>query len=518
MDRLIKKPKKNSSSKIDPLSCVRILDALEKLPKWDGKQTIAFFRLFMILTTHDSINELMLNMELNMRCLTTNHDKYDLNSFSKKDKRTINRFKRLIYQGLNLGIHYFPETSLPFKLTEMYKNMRELYETKYVPPLKYSHEKLRIGYLSADINANAVNLFMYPMFNNFSDKFDVYIYYNNDKNDDISNSLREKFTDRKDVSSSVPSKTRWFDVDKLNAFDLNRLIREHEIDILFDLSVHCLGTRTDVMEKRPCRKIVNFCGYPSTSGLPFHTHRIIDSITDPDGTYEHYTEKLIRIEKCFLCFKPFIIPPEIKYNNTGQRPLTIGVLNKFEKINQPVMLKLLSTLAKDNPDAIFYFPIGKQRNHYYINQVVPEQQCRFLCDKFEMEDYYSQMNMFDIVIDTTPYSGTTTTASTLLMGLVPFTIYKNGNKHVSNVSTSLILNTDPELKNYVCNDEDDYVKKINQALVSLREQKLLKDFSVVETERRKEIRAKFLKANDPEAYIRRFEKVLMDIYNDERCN
>lgn len=514
--RFIKRKKDISASKIDPLSCVKILDALEKLPKWNGKQTIAYFRVFMILTTHNEVSEMMMTMELNTRCLTTNLDKYNLEDFSKKDKRIINRFKRLIYQGQNLGLHYFPHNVVPFNVPEMYKKMNELYETKYVPPLKYSHEKLRIGYLSADINQNAVNLFMSPQLHNFSDKFDVYIYYNNDKNDDKSNSLRTKF-------NRYPENPRWFDVDKVNPVELDRLIRSHEIDVLFDLSVHTIGTRLDVLERRPCRKIVNFCGFPDTSGFPFHTHRIVDNITDPVEwkINDYYTEKVMRMEKCFLCFKTFNSPPEIKYTPItveGRCPINIGVINKFEKINNPDMLRILTSIAKQNPDAVFYFQMGKRRNHYYLKQAIPEHQCRFLCEKYEIEDYYSQMNMFDIVLDTTPYSGTTTTASNLLMGLVPFTIYQKGNYHVSNVSTSLILNTDPELKSYVCQDEKEYIEKVNQALVSMREIKKLDNVVEVETNRRLEIRAKFLQANNPEEYIQRFEKVLMDIYNDEREN
>jgi predicted O-linked N-acetylglucosamine transferase (SPINDLY family) len=49
-------------------------------------------------------------------------------------------------------------------------------------PRKVKKEKIKIGYLSPDINKNAVSLFIGPLFEHYNkDLFEIYVFYNNDK-------------------------------------------------------------------------------------------------------------------------------------------------------------------------------------------------------------------------------------------------------------------------------------------------------------------------------------------------
>jgi predicted O-linked N-acetylglucosamine transferase (SPINDLY family) len=62
--------------------------------------------------------------------------------------------------------------------------------------------------------------------------------------------------------------------------------------------------------------------------------------------------------------------------------------------------------------------------------------------------------MIDIVLDTFPYSGTTTTCNALYNSIPVVTLY-NPDYHVNNVSSSLLINSGfPEL---VANSKEEYL-------------------------------------------------------------
>lgn len=45
-------------------------------------------------------------------------------------------------------------------------------------------------------------------------------------------------------------------------------------------------------------------GYPNSTGLSTVDYRITDAVADPEGTQQTFTEQLLRLPGCFLCYTP----------------------------------------------------------------------------------------------------------------------------------------------------------------------------------------------------------------------
>ena len=109
----------------------------------------------------------------------------------------------------------------------------------------------------------------------------------------------------------------------------------------------------------------------------------------------------------------------------------------------------------------------------------------------------------DISIDTSPYSGTTTSAEALMMGVPVLTRFDSERQfHVTNVSSSLMINSD--LPEYVCLSDNELIEKVEYFSTHLEELKNLK----------RTVRNKFV--NGPicnyKQYVNDFEDLLLNTY------
>lgn len=131
-----------------------------------------------------------------------------------------------------------------------------------------------------------------------------------------------------------------------------------------------------------------------------------------------------------------------------------------------------------------------------------------------LDDYLELYNKVDFCIDTYPYSGTTTTCSSLLMGVPTFTIYNKNNSHVSNVSASILLNTDESLSKYVCGGTKGYVEGVSEEIRTVLNKKRTmsqEDFKKEHDSTREIIREQFYKAMDSDRFMK--EQLLQESAN-----
>src|SRR5262249_17390933 len=109
------------------------------------------------------------------------------------------------------------------------------------------------------------------------------------------------------------------------------------IDILIELSGHTQAHSLPALHHRPAPVQVTYLGYPNTTGLRSVDYRIVDSNTDPPGIADEVaTEKLIRFDPCFLCYKPpaDARAPEAR---TPTSNIVFGSFNSVQKLNRGVI-------------------------------------------------------------------------------------------------------------------------------------------------------------------------------------
>ncbi len=294
--------------------------------------------------------------------------------------------------------------------------------------------KLRVGIVSPDLRAHSVAYYIMPFFEAYDrDQFEVIGYAHVATPDQTTAALRERATEWRNTMS----------------WDEKRLaneIRKDRIDILIDLAGLTRNTGIRAFTARPAPIQMTYIGYPNTTGLAQMDYRITDVITDPDGVDDDYTETLIRLPGCFLCFAPPTQAPDLEPGPCEHRGyVTFGSFNNFAKINQDVLglwadvlnavptsrllLKSVSSGDSETQDTI------RQR---FSGQGIDTQRITFADYRSTPVSHLTLYNDIDIALDTFPYNGTTTTCEALWMGVPVITLM--GDRHASRVGASL-LNT-----------------------------------------------------------------------------
>ena len=107
--------------------------------------------------------------------------------------------------------------------------------------------------------------------------------------------------------------------------------------------------------------------------------------------------------------------------------------------------------------------------------------------------------MVDIVLDTFPYSGTTTTCNALYNSIPVVTMY-NKDYHSHNVSSSLLINAG--LDELVCDDINQYINVVKYLTIN----------PVKIDEYKKTVGEKFKKSMNVHEFMVSYENILKDLY------
>ena len=206
---------------------------------------------------------------------------------------------------------------------------------------------------------------------------------------------------------------------------------------------------------------MTYIGYPNTTGMPAIDYRITDGIADPDGADDDYSETLIRMPGCFLCYAvpnhaPPIEPGPIEHRGH----VTFGSFNNFAKVN-PDVVALWAEVLRAVPDSKLLCkstssadPIAQCviRGGFEQSGIDPAR-VSFSTFRQTPNSHLALYNDVDIALDTFPYNGTTTTCEALWMGVPVVTL--RGDRHAGRVGASLL--TTVGFPAGIAETPDDYV-------------------------------------------------------------
>lgn len=390
---------------------------------------------------------------------------------------------------------------------DIYEN-HKLINSAYPTDLQYSFnseffntQKINIGLVSGDFVDHPVSFFINTFINNYdTNKFNLFCYTN--KNIDInpfsSNIILRNIQEQNDLISS-------------------QIIYNDNVHILIDLSGHTSNDRIDIFSKKPSPIQISYIGYPYTTGLNTIQYRITDNICDNVNISQNfYSEKLIFLKNCFLCYDYNKNIEDDKYpiiNSFKNDFLTIGCFNKLNKINNNLII-FFNKILVNNYKIKFYFKSSIFENNeiknIFINKFDKNVHDRIIIVGSVKNniDHLLAYNKMDISIDTYPYSGTTTTCDALFMGTPVFTMYDDTYYfHATNVSSSILINSN--LDYYVCKSQDEILEKILKLVEKSKEYFL---------ELKNKIRNNFLNGNvcNKKEYMKNFESLLIDLYNTHK--
>ena len=352
--------------------------------------------------------------------------------------------------GMMLFLHTHPDFDAPAILRE-----HKWWEEAYPKPL-YSQitphtndrdpdRRLRIAYLSADLNEHPAGRFMLPVLQNHDRKnLEIICYYDIGESDAMTQRLRQ-YADE------------WHHTWRLNDAQLAAKIREDKIDIVVDLLMHAKGNRMLALARKPAPVQISYLAYCSTTGLPTIDYRISDPYLDPPGFDESvYTEKTARVSASYWCYSVPTASPEVESPPSEAKGfVTFGCMNNFWKVSR-VAIGMWSDLLSCVPDSrlVVHTHEGKHRQRF-IDRLGGIDPSRVEFVGFQpAADYFRTFGRIDISLDPFPYGGGTTTCDSLWMG-VPV-ISRMGQTAVSRGGSSILSNLD--LKELLATNHDEYVR------------------------------------------------------------
>ena len=384
---------------------------------------------------------------------------------------------------------------------DLFNQHKELYlqlSDKFPPSSlqRRKNVKPRIGYLSADFRAHSVAFFIEGLMRTHSkEKFDIFIYANQAVEDNVT----KRFL-------SYGHSWRW--VKHFEDSELLEQIRLDNLDILVDLAGLTAGHRAQVFAQRAAAIQINYLGYPHSSGIPNMDYRVVDSMTDPDSADCLATEKLLRLDPCFICYQP---SSSIKPANqtSGETPFIYGCFNAVAKLSDQLLLMWAKILQAVPDSKLLLKSHGLQDPQTSQTIINRFQALNIPASRLILKDFipssdqhlalYEQVNL---ALDSYPYCGTTTTCEALSMAVPVLTLC--GDRHSARVGASLLNAVN--LQDLIAYSEDEYVAKAislsakNQELSRLR-QFLIDNF-------------KSSVLCDQDAFTERWEKMLLDLCSD----
>jgi protein O-GlcNAc transferase len=309
--------------------------------------------------------------------------------------------------------------------------------------------RLRIGVLSADTRTHSVMFFLEPLLEHHDrGQVEVFCYAVNRDADETTARLKRHGV-------------RWIDASVPDDGALDRLIRRDQIDILIEFGGHSAGNRLLALKDKPAPVLVTAIGYPNTTGMPAIDYRLVDSLTDPAGSDDAATETLLRLDPCFLCYRPPQSPEPDPPPSASGAPPTFGSFNSLQKLSEETLAVWGRVMERVPGSRLALKTAGL--NDAWAREVLTARLERagispdrvdLLASTKGIAEHLSLYARMDVALDPFPYNGTTTTCEALWMG-VPV-VALAGDRHAARVGVTLLRAIGRE--DLVAPSADEYIR------------------------------------------------------------
>lgn len=317
------------------------------------------------------------------------------------------------------------------------------------------HSPLRIGFVSSNFCDHPVGYFLESTIEQICidpqlrAQLTLIAYSNQSLEDEYTQRLRNRFA-------------LWRRVDEWSDDALVEQVKQDKIDILIDLSGHTQGGRLSVFAQKPAPLQVGWLGYWGSTGLAAMDYVLADPVSVPADEGHWFVEKVWRLPHLRYCFSIPSKAPQVGAAPCIQsQKITFGCYQNLIKINDEV-LKLWSRILTDCPEAFlriqahdFIKQSSKDRFIERMNEAGLDLNRVKLVGGMTIEQYLESYSEVDILLDTFPYPGGTTTAEALWMGVPTITLSTIG--MLGRQGEALMVNAG--LPDWVAYSEEEYVQK-----------------------------------------------------------
>jgi protein O-GlcNAc transferase len=296
----------------------------------------------------------------------------------------------------------------------------------------YSHDRIRVAYLSADFYEHAVAQLSVGLFEKHDrSRFEVTgISFGPDQNSPMRQRIKagvEHFVDVRDKSDR----------------EIAELIRRLEIDIAVDLMGFTSNNRLNVLAHRPAPVQVNYLGYPGTMGASYIDYILADPTVIPEDQCQFYSEQVVWLPDSYQ-----INDDQRKISNRTPTRGECGLpdtafvfccFNNLYKIMPPIFEIWMRLLKKTENSVLWLL----ERNAITSANLCREaEKCGVSAQRLvfapvaKLPDHLARHRQADLFLDTLPYNAHTTASDALWAGLPVLTCL--GSTFAGRVAASLL--------------------------------------------------------------------------------
>ncbi|MGB7441746.1 MAG: O-linked N-acetylglucosamine transferase, SPINDLY family protein [Coleofasciculaceae cyanobacterium] len=275
-----------------------------------------------------------------------------------------------------------------------------------------SNKPLKIGYLSHCLRMHSVGWLARWLFNYHDrNRFQLYAY-------SVSS---EKTNDS--VDQWYINQVFKFRKLGMNGLEVAEQIYQDEIDILIDLDSITLDISCEVMALKPAPVQVTWLGWDA-SGIPAIDYFIADPYVLPDSAEDYYKEKIWRLPQTYIAIDGFeIAVPNLRRDQLDiPNDAVVYFSGQRGYKRHPDTVRLQMRIISEVPNSYLLIKglADQESLKNSFNQIAQEEgvscdRLRFLPYAASEATHRANLGIADVVLDTYPYNGATTTLETLWM-------------------------------------------------------------------------------------------------------
>ena len=306
--------------------------------------------------------------------------------------------------------------------------------TATLPPRQpEARDRLRLGYLSADLRQHPVAILAAELFERHDrGRFETFAY---SYSPDDGSELRQRLTRAFD---------HFVDVAALSHADAASRIRADGIDILVDLTGHTRGARPPILAARPAPVQASFLGYPGTMGAPFIDYVIADAVVAPMHEQPFFDERIVHLPDSFMPGDTTRAIADATPSRAAcglpEAGFVFCCFNNSHKLT-PAFFDVWMRLLRATPGSVLWLSVGGAAAQTHLRREaeargVAADRLVFAQRVTSMADHLARHRQADLFLDTLPYNAHTTASDALWAGLPVLTC--TGGSFVGRVAASLV--------------------------------------------------------------------------------
>ena len=299
---------------------------------------------------------------------------------------------------------------------------------------KNKEEKLKVGYIAHTLRSHSVGLLSRWLISHHDrKKFAIYLYLVCQPEDNITREFFRKKADQVFVSSNIVN-------------DLVTQIEKDQLNILVDLDSFTNNLTSTVISLKPAPIQISWLGMDS-NGIPAVDYFMVDNYVLPCEAQQYYEEKLWRLPNSYVAVDGFEIgTADITRSTLGIADDAIIYFNAQNALKRhPDIIHLQMKIIKQVPNS--YLLIKGNGDQEILKQLftqiareenVDVSRLKFLPRTDTEANHRANLQLADIVLDTFPYNGATTTLETLWLEIPVVT--KVGQQFAARNSYTFMIN------------------------------------------------------------------------------